>query len=330
MNTDIIHKGMITKGYKHTCTLLGEDYKGTNKKGIEYQKREWKRYFNWIEHTSYRWEVTEVYSYSKSKVDKRVNNTGANNNKFSIHLEKLIPCLIQREGGRLSMTRSRLLEELGFVNEKCETLNYNIGRISKTVGVPVKYIYEFKDILKEVSKAVDRCIVKLQEREIVDCVKEMVIKIFNGDTVVMNEQQHKVCESCSDDIIARMGYKSLTDCFNNGGLNEYTQRLRIELRSKLGINVDYVFNVVTMVSVRDIGEYDDCEYDYENEIRMLNQKVIHSVMSKVEKRHKKVNIGGGKVIFGEMNVPEGRDRLYYGEDCISVFVKLCDEYIRIE
>lgn len=70
---------VMIKGYKQMCEILNEKNLGTSAKGRKHQKKNWERFFTWVEITPYKYYVTEIYNDPLPLIDQRVNNGGVRN-----------------------------------------------------------------------------------------------------------------------------------------------------------------------------------------------------------------------------------------------------------
>ncbi|MCM3628788.1 hypothetical protein M3194_15700 [Paenibacillus glycanilyticus] len=87
-NLKLIHY----KGYKELTTILDTESKGGKSKML--QLKDWKRYFDWIEHSSYDWEVTVIYEVPMDKEDGRKHN--GSESKYSDYIDDLILMMLKQ------------------------------------------------------------------------------------------------------------------------------------------------------------------------------------------------------------------------------------------
>jgi hypothetical protein len=148
MNLDNIEVGQIINGYKKMCNLLGDKYRGSDKRGIDRQERNWKRFFDWTEEKNggrgKRYIIVEIYDEPYNEIEYRGGSR--NNIEYILDIEMHILDLLVNDD-ELLLSKWTLLNKLKMINwnysfgKKNEILN--MLKISKYMQVGIIDVQEF-------------------------------------------------------------------------------------------------------------------------------------------------------------------------------------------
>ncbi len=220
-----LYVGLELKNYRELCRLLDEPIKnGSNSK--EAQFRYWKCFFDY-EINNNKFIITRIYDEPKEKVDGRGKSEGSrsNNSKYIEHIENLLLDLLTKNNNKIICTRNRLLEPLGFVNEK---YNYKDNKdIEKSLHK--KYgkfnVDAFYKRTSNITKNIlESALDSMQNRDIIQYRKR--IKYHkNNDVGLATESEEEIYNRIKQKVMIDMGTEE-------GKPDKYENEWKIHLYSQ--------------------------------------------------------------------------------------------------
>jgi hypothetical protein len=327
-----LHIGMTIKGYKHMCEVIGDKNKGTDTKGRERQKRNWKRYFNWTEHSRYNWKITEIYDNPKPKVDGRVNNGGARNKKYCDHMDYLI---LQKchQNNTLIGTKYELAVKFGLCNERFRQFFPNNERFAEELKIDKRYLWFFYSRVSDKIKTIIFDSVERLKR--LGCIDydfdEYYVKVGRRKPQLMTDEiRNKIIALKNEFKI--LNEESYFDPFQVKEIDNWykrEKRYKEEMQEQLGIR--YTFEVYKILGLLVTDKINELETVYGKDFdhkKVLNQKIVDSIIESAVNYQEKKKLDPfwnveGKIYTKEYH--ELKDRNEY----IEVMKKCADYFISL-
>lgn len=284
------------RGYKQICDTVGAKYCSGKQKII--QLADWRRYFDWTEHTRYRWEITEIYDEPKPKIDGRVNNGGARTNIYADHIDYLILQECRSTDGfddnrDYVKTIRRIAFEFGLVNDNFLDLKREINFYIETLEINEWYLYNFFNsaydrIKRMIVKSLDRL---SKQKLIVYQVAEQYKDTNDGFVKTVTPEIQQRISTVEQEVLNQMGISDIQMAIKLGRANEFYSERDKRLNKQFGIAYlyvehDFAINITSEVDLinrmEEIGDKYGSGFDHSAE---LNRKLRERIIKGAEKAH---------------------------------------------
>lgn len=112
-----------TYKYKELCSLMGQNEKTGKSKQL--QIKDWKRYFDWKNPTTQKYEITEVYDEPKKKIDNRGKTEKKLVDEFPILWDSFIQQNRNEINSDVYFSYGKIVYYFGFYNKRYDEVHKN-------------------------------------------------------------------------------------------------------------------------------------------------------------------------------------------------------------
>lgn len=288
-----INVGDTYTGYKNLCLVIDEPIKSGKSKRL--QMNNWRRYFNWIEHTRYNWEITEIYDEPKPKIDRRVNNGGARTNIYADHIDYLILHECKAKYG-FEKTIRQLAFDFDLVNEDFLDISYDIEYYADTLNITEYYISDFySNAYERIRDMIVGSIERLAKK---GCITYQVNRQYKHvddkfAKPITPEIEEKI-EKIERELLNQMGFSSIQAVNGSDRKDEFYNKKNKLLLKQFGIERSYKLYEVVLNPTNDLSMMDsiaEIEDKYGEDFgeaehrRELNIKLRQRIIEWATKEH---------------------------------------------
>lgn len=206
MNINNISEGQIFKNYKVLCAELEMEVK-PSAKGREYQMRELARFCKFNK-TGHKITIEEIYPIPLPKIDGR--------GKDSIYgnlVQLLIADLLAQSKGQISISRSKLMNNIGMVNDNYSEGREFIKKIALYVDIDEKIVYDFYNTTSgSFKQIVETALHSLMDKRVI--MYNTVIKVSEKDqysTRMASKEELQLIMNIEKSVLIDLGYKAISD-----------------------------------------------------------------------------------------------------------------------
>lgn len=282
-----LHVGQIFKSYRQVCEALGEKVKsGDSKKA---QLKEWGRFF--LSHKDgNKIIIDEIYENPKDKLDDR---SKGNNSVYSELIQLLIVDLLNKSKGHITITKNKLFQKLGMVNENYADCKNIMNRLSEYLSIDKNIVLDFYNTNNSNFKySVESALDKLMDRRVLFYNKITMIKEISSDEhrpATLDEMQ--LITLVENKILVKMGYNYISEVRKSSNWSEFKKTTTQTIHNLSDIDYYYsAYEIAINYEALDntkISLINDITQQIErgSGIRKLNSLVIDKIESNAQNRH---------------------------------------------
>lgn len=287
--------GQKIKNYKELCKVLEIEEKKGNSKNAQL-----KELATYCEYTKSGHQITiqEIYDVPKIKEDNRGKSEGTAKSRsiYSNLVQLMITDLLAQCKGHISISRNKLLKEIGVINDNYSTCGLNVKKLSRYLDfMEEKTIYDFFNINNGSFKGViDTALNKLMEKRVI--IYHTVYKVsVEGEYFNRNADrtEENIIMKCEKEVIEELGYKTIGDVRNSKHWKIFRNKVQQLLNDKSDIKYYYTAYDININDDYITKEYQDLltlllEEATRKEYRdKLNETVVEHIMINAQKRHER-------------------------------------------
>jgi hypothetical protein len=293
--------GQTIKNYKELCKVLEIEVKKGNSKNA--QLKELATYCDFSK-AGHQIIINQIYDIPKVKEDNRGKSEGTDKSRniYSNLVQLMITDLLARCRGHLSISRSKLLREIGITNENYSTCGENIKKLSRYLDdMDVKTIYDFFNTNNGSFKGVvETALDKLMEKRVL--IYHTVYKVsVEGEYFNRNAEQDEeyIIMKFEKEVLEELGYKTMGAVRVSKDWKRFKKKVKKMLNEQSHIKYYYSAYDITINDEYITQEYKELltlllEEATRKEYRTkLNETVMENIMKNAQKRHEKSSVTWG-------------------------------------
>lgn len=294
MNIHNISEGQIFKNYKLVCEALGEPVKTGKAKQL--QLSDWERYF---EHSKSgnSFIINKILETPKDKIDGR--------GKKSIYgnaVQLLITDLLARRDGYLTISKNRLMVNIGMINLNYGECGQQIKKLAKYTDISEDMIYDFYNINNcNLTGILETALNNLEDKSILACSKIIkVCEVGQSTTRIATKFEVSRILKCEKETLEELGFKDKSSVRVSSKWMIFNR----EVKSKLSkcSDIQYYYSAYEITVNQDYIEQERnqlAQLLLEQVVRdetssNLNSTIIENFMINTEKRHENGFTSGKK------------------------------------
>lgn len=303
MEINKLYKGQTFKNYKELCFELGMEIKSsTNSRNA--QLKELERYccFNKIGH---KFTIEEVYETPKNKIDNRGGNY---NTIYGDVIQILIVDLLAQCKGHISISRSKLMNTIGMINDNYSEGRETVPQLSKYIEMDEKFIYDFYNTsTSNFRSTIETALKNLMDKRVI--MYNTVIKISEKGsyhTRTAKENELDLIMNIEKKTLEEMGYEQISAVRVSKHWKKFKQIVSDLLHEQSEIDFYYTAYDIT-INENYIDEERNKLVDLllakvkrQDSKTELNQTVYKNILSNAQKRHEK-GFTSGKMAKTRLN-----------------------------
>jgi hypothetical protein len=287
MNTSKLYKGQSFKNYKELCQALEMEVKIANSKKA--QLNELMRYcrFNQVGHKI---TIEEVYEFPQEKIE----NRGVTSIYKDI-IQLLITDLLAQCNGKISISRTKLMNTIGMVNLNYGFCKEQVPKLSIYTEVDEKFIYDFYNTSSSSFRSIiETALNSLMDKRVI--MYNKIIKVsdqgkFNSRTAT--DEELRLIMETEKEILEEMGYQQITHVRLSKDWKKFKMKTKSHLQKQssidfyftaydIQINEKYILNERNQLADLLLEKLNRQESKVE-----LNQMIYSNVMKNAQLRHEK-------------------------------------------
>jgi hypothetical protein len=252
MNLNNISEGQIFKNYKAFCAEINEPIKTGKSKQLQMQ--DWGRYFEYSR-SGNSFIINKIYEIPTEKTDNRGKKS-----IYSNAIQLLITDLLARRQGYITISKNKLMLNLGMININYGECGQQVKKLSKYIDMDEKMIYDFYNI--------NNCNFTAMLETALDNLQDKSILMYN--------RIYKVCEVSKYTPRKASQYEiaQIMECEK-----EILEELGFETKSK--VRVSNKWNTFQKKVQMKLNEYTDIKYYYSAYEIIVNEKYIEQERNKL-------------------------------------------------
>lgn len=292
INLDNIKVGDKFVGQAKLCEALGIEPKksGNSKKA---QEKLLKTYINYTK-TGKIIEITEIYSSPKEKEDGRKNgNNSIYRDSFLMIMSKMLLGTIKEED-LFFISRGRLSQELGLVNNNYRTGKFYIEGMSKKYNIPVENIIDFYNITDgRIRYNINSALEEFSSKEYFNIIRDVAVCTVYGKHRLATEEEKELIEKSIQKILNKMKLKTLEEVRYKNQTNTFIEKVIEEVNNNNKIiryyYPVYVFDCINVLKLKEI--YDEMKSDKITPTKLktdINKSFRDSSIASVSRRQERI------------------------------------------
>ncbi|WP_144700167.1 hypothetical protein [Fictibacillus phosphorivorans] len=303
MKTEKLKPGQTIKNYKVLCEFLEVPVKSSSKSKM-YQFKELERFCKFRK-SGHNILIDEVYETPIEKIENRGKSAGSRRSIYGNAIQLLIADLLAQSGGHISISRSRLLNRIGMINNNYGGCGELVPKLSKYTRINEKVIYDFYNTSNSNFKStIESALNNLMDKRII--MFNTVIKIREkGEftTRIASENELSVIMDCEKEVLEEMKYQKMSLVRISRDWKKFKGKVKKYLNEYSHIEYYYTAYDITVNEKyieQELNELADLlleEVKREEEKINLNTTVIDNLLKNAEHRNENSFTAGkmGKV-----------------------------------
>jgi hypothetical protein len=286
MNINNISEGQVFKNYKVLCAELEMEVKPSTK-GREYQLRELSRFCKFTK-TGHKITIEEIYPIPLPKIDGR--------GKDSIYgslVQLLIADLLAQSKGHISISRSKLMVNIGMVNDNYSEGREFIKKIALYVDMDEKIVYDFYNTTSgSFKQIVETALNSLMDKRVI--MYSTVIKVSEKDqysTRIATKEELQLIMDVEKSILKELGYKSISDVRVSKDWKRFKENAKHLLHKQSNINFYFTAYDITIHEEYIVEERNELVDLLLEKVKRqeskgeLNELILANLLINAQKRH---------------------------------------------
>jgi hypothetical protein len=241
LNVNNLKVGKTFKNYKALCKELSIEVKKGNSKLA--QLRELSTFCNFTK-SGHQIIINEIYDTPKEKIDNRGKSEGTDKSRniYSNLVQLMITDQLALYKGHISISRNRLMKEIGMINDNYSTCGEHVKKLSKYLNwMDEKTIYDFFNINNSSFKGViETALDKLMDKRVL--IYHTVYKVSVKDEYLnrnADSDEENIILKCEKEAFEGMGYKTIGSVRISKDWKKFKRKVKQLLNERSDINYYY-------------------------------------------------------------------------------------------
>ncbi|MED3562221.1 hypothetical protein [Bacillus xiapuensis] len=286
MNINKISEGQVFKNYKVLCTELEMEIK-PSAKGREYQLKELSRFCKFTKN-GHKITIEEIYPIPLPKIDGR--------GKDSIYgnlVQLLIADLLAQSKGHISISRSKMMANIGMVNDNYSEGRELIKKIALYVDINEKVVYDFYNTTSgSFKQIVETALKSLMDKRVI--MYNTVIKVsekHQRSTRTATTEELQLIMDVEKTVLKELGYKTISDVRVSKDWKWFKENTKEMLHKQSNINFYFTAYDITIHEEYIVEERNELVDLLLNKVKRqeskdeLNELILANLLINAQKRN---------------------------------------------
>lgn len=253
--------GQVVKNYKEMCRILEQEI--VSGKSKQLQIKDWERYIKYSKQ-GHKFIIDEIY-------DEEIINAETRGRKsiYGDAIQLLILDLLGYKNGKITISKSKLMNTLGMTNENYSLGRSNLNKLSKYLNMDVSFIYDFYNVNNSnFANIIKTALNDLESKRVIHYTTIKKLKpIDSVQNRTATEFEIVQIMEIEKEVLISLGYKDMINVRKSKDWNKFKLEVKDRLSQKT--NIEYYYNAYEII----INEK-FIDYEKESLVSLMLSKIM--------------------------------------------------------